>query len=962
MPLRRPFFYLPFLFLWLFSSPSFAGPYDPSLKWKTVQTAHFSIHFYEGEEELARKLAVITEEVYETLAGKFGKPWGRTEVVVVDQHDGANGFATVLPYNVIILRAVSPFAGSFLSDYDDWLRQLFAHEYTHIVHLSDVGYPAKLLKFAFGKIVAPNALTPGWVTEGLATYFESALTSRGRGRSPLTEMILRTDILNGRFLHLDQMNGRQYDWPSWLAQYLYGVEFWDYLSKTYGEESLIRFSHRYGASLRFFSLNSKAKQVFKKEGKGQSFYRLWNDWKISLEKQYAEVRREIEKAGLHEGAPFLQPKKGGSFSLPTWSPDGKSLAYLATSVHHPQELRLRDLEGGKERVLLKKRDIHQIAFSPDGKRLIVSNVGTWKRYYQYSDLHEIDLEMGKVKQLTKGKRARDPDVFVDGKIIAVLQGTGSSRLSILDPDKEEWRTLLEGGQFDHPRWLPDGRSVVVSRHLEGQRDLWIVGPKGAKKITSDLAVDDRPTVAATEQAIYFSSDRTGIPNIYRHDLKTGRTSQITNVLSGAFAPAISPDGKRVVFQYYNGRGFELKAMDLPHRPHPSLVTAVVTPLSRKGRGDMGASPLLTKDYNPFRRLFIPRYLLPNAALIDNAVFLSGRIGNTDPINRHLWYGGVTWRSDNNFFGLDGGYTYNRFLTPVFVGYSDFSVSYGDLFRTGADFFEERRRGFAGIGIPFSGQRLALNYFFEDRRAQSGLPAGRTLSTLGHYAGLYAQYSVGKIESTPAAISQERGQRMTAHFEISDRRLGSASQLQQQVVWGDARSYLLMPYAGHHVIALRAASGAAFGETFLQGNFSLGGSLGESPFVGASTRLFTLRGLPLATFSRDRAWVASAEYRFPLFRLQRGLGTLPISLNSGHFALFGDLGDAFNRGDLSLRPLLGVGGEFRGDFIVGYHVPVTGRLGYGVILTNRSRIAGTKDALTGNDARNGVLVLELGTSF
>jgi len=49
-------------------------------------------------------------------------------------------------------------------------------------------------------------------------------------------------------------------------------------------------------------------------------------------------------------------------------------------------------------------------------------------------------------------------------------------------------------------------------------------------------------------------------------------------------------------------------------------------------------------------------------------------------------------------------------------------------------------------------------------------------------------------------------------------------------------------------------------------------------------------------------------------------------------------------------------------VIGYYLPVTGRLGYGLILTNRQRIAGFADSLMGTDARNGVLILELGTSF
>jgi Tol biopolymer transport system component len=966
---------------------------DPSLRWKTVETEHFSIHFYEGEEEIARRLAGMAEEVYATLSGKFdARPWGRTQVVVVDNHDLANGFTTVIPYNLVVLRVVPPLSDSTLADYDDWLRELFIHEYTHVVHITDTRYPAKALKLLFGKLVAPNGLSPGWVTEGIATYFETAETNRGRGRSSFTDMLLRTDILKDRFLHLDQMAGTQYEWPAWQAQYLYGVGFWRYLAETYGEEKIAEFSHKYGASLWFFSLNNKAKRTFKKEGKGQSFYKLWREWKETLEQKYSRVREELEKEGLREGEPFLTPKKGESFSLVTFSPDGESVAYQANSIHHPQELRLRDLSSGRERVLLKKREIQQIGFSPDGTKLAVSNVGSHKRYNQFSDLHEITIESGKVKQLTKGKRARDPDFSPDGKkIVAVLQETGRAKLGVYDIETEEWKTVDEAFQFDHPRWLPDGRSVAVSIHAKGQRDLWIVDTLSGKRkrITSNIAIEDRPAVDHKNRTVYFSSDETGIPNLYRYDLKSGRIARVTNVLTGAFAPSVAPDGT-VAFQYYNGKGFEIRKIDEggmvgerfrgPVRRSQRIeATADGSRGSAEGGGDHATRGLAMeareesrrnletavppeRKYNAFKRLFIPRYILPNAALIDGSLFLSATINNFDPIYRHFWFADVTYRSDNNFVGFDLGYTYNRYLTPFFVGFSDFSVNYGDVFGLGTDFFEERRRAYAGIAVPLSPHRLSFYYFFEDRSEQSGLPAGTTLSTLGRYAGFFAQYAYTKTSGTAARISPEEGRRFTLNFELTDSLLGASNTLEQQVVWGDARIYLKMPYANHHVLALRGAGGIAFGDQLLQGNFGLGGSIGEGPFTGTSTRVFTLRGLPLVTFSRDRAWVASAEYRMPLFRLQRGLGTLPLALNSAHIAFFADIGDAFNRGNPSFRPLLGVGGELRGDFIVGWHLPIMGRLGYGVILTNRGRIAGLTDSLTGADARNGVLILELGTSF
>lgn len=986
-----------------------AGLTDPKLHWKTVKTEHFSIHYYEGEEKVVERLVTIAEDVYKNLTGKFdARPWGRTEVVVVDNHDLANGFTLIIPYNLVVLRAVPPFADSTLANYDDWIRELFIHEYTHVVHITDTDYPARALKVFLGKLMAPNGLTPGWVTEGIATYLETEQTTKGRGRSTFTDMLLRTDILNGRFQAIDEMAGTKYEWPAWQAQYLYGVGFWQFLAEKYGEDKMIEFSHNYGSSLRFFMLNSQAKRSYKKkrtpeeeklcsethwtdrgtyktkrtypetcDDVGRSFIKLWEEWKEELTRRYGETRAVLTAAGLQEGEGYLTPDKGGSYSMPTLSPDGKKLAYLATSIHHRSELRLKDLETQKDRVLLKGRDLQQMSFSPDGEKLALSYLTTHKRYNQYSDLFEIDLKTGKVKQLTHGARARDPDVNHDGRIVASVQKTGHGELAVFDPKTKEWKTIFTATQFDHPRWMPNGRDVVVSVHKNGQRDLWVIDSESGvgSRVTNDGAIEDRPIVDREARVVYYVSDKSGIANVYRYDPYTKSNKPVTNVLSGAFAPSLGPD-RSLVYQYYNGRGFEIRKAETravagelpaaPKGPSPGLSKTRgedggSLPASEEGNGAEGGILLAgAKKYSPFPKLLIPRYILPNFSFIDGAVFVSATLSNFDPLQRHYWFGDITYRSDNQFIGFDLGYTYNRYRPSFSVGFSDFSVNYGDVFGLGADFFEERRRAYGGVSVPFGSHRVSLQYFFEDRSEESGLPPGTTLSTLGRYAGFLAFYNYTRLRGTAAAISPEGGDRVTIGVEGTNSVLGSSNRLEQFVVGGDIRKYILMPYSKHHVIALRAAGGAAFGDKLLQGNFVLGGSLGESFITGSSTRLFTLRGLPLATFSRDRAWVASAEYRMPLFRLQRGIGTLPLALNSAHLAFFTDVGDAFN--NPSFRPLLGVGAEVRGDFVIGYHIPLMGRLGYGIILTNRDRIAGVPDSLTGADARNGVLILELGTSF
>src|SRR5262249_2031926 len=157
-----------------------------------------------------------------------------------DHTDVSNAFASTLPYNYILVYLTTPSGPSELSHYDDWLEDLFTHEFTHTLHLDRYGGIVKPLRWVFGRIVTPNGLTPGWVREGIAVFEESE-KGKGRNHSSFSDMMLRTDILNHQFLEIDEAVGLKTRWPGADAAYIYGGAFWDYLSKTYGEEKIAEF-------------------------------------------------------------------------------------------------------------------------------------------------------------------------------------------------------------------------------------------------------------------------------------------------------------------------------------------------------------------------------------------------------------------------------------------------------------------------------------------------------------------------------------------------------------------------------------------------------------------------------------------------------------------------------------------------------------------------------------------------
>src|SRR5439155_1751083 len=256
--------------------------FDPALRFRMLPTEHFTIYFHKGEERLAGRLAVIAEETWRILERPLGvMPPRRTQVVLADQTELANGYATPLPFDTIVIYTVSPSGSEFV--FGDWLRLAFTHEFTHIVHLDRSEGWARVVRSVFGRtpFAFPNIFLPIWQIEGLATYEESAITGEGRLHAGDFRAIVGEDARERRLEPLDRVNGGLTAWPSGLAPYAYGLGFHAYLAGEYGEE---KFGALALATAR--RVPYTASRVFKRIY-GKSLGELWRDYERRLEQSHS---------------------------------------------------------------------------------------------------------------------------------------------------------------------------------------------------------------------------------------------------------------------------------------------------------------------------------------------------------------------------------------------------------------------------------------------------------------------------------------------------------------------------------------------------------------------------------------------------------------------------------------------------------------------------------------------------
>jgi WD40-like Beta Propeller Repeat len=937
---------------------------DPYLEWYTVKSPHFRVHYHGGLEDIAQRTASSAESVYERLVPQLGwAPKQVTEIVVTDDTDSANGSATTLPYNTVRLFATAPDDMSPLGDYDNWINELVTHEYTHILQIDNTsGLPA-LGNAVLGKTFAPNQAQPRWILEGLAVVMESAHTSGGRLKSTQFDMYLRADVLDHRLARLDQISNPARRWPGGNLWYLYGAEFVGWIVNTYGPDTYAAVAADYGASIIPWGINRSIRRVT-----GRTYEQLYVGWQAYLEQKYAEQARAVRARGLREGRQMTH--RGYSAATPRFLPNNcptsagapGRLAYQrddgnTTAGVYTIDPSAADPDATAER--LARSNGQSLAF--DGEcSLYFDNVAPSQRLYSFDDLFRQPAGtsspsgMERTRQrLTVGERANAPDVSPDGQAITFVTnraGTSTLRIARLNAQHEieDERRLVPSAQYEQaytPRFSPDGEQVAYSAWTRGgYRDIRIVDVRTGSfyELMHDRAIDQQPSWSPDGKTLYFVSDRTGIPNVFAYDLEARSLSQVTNVLVGAYMPAVSNDGRTLVYVGYSSRGFDLFSMPL----EPSRFLPAPAALDDRAEGfEPGLShawPI--ESFNPLPTLRPRAYTL---------AYGPGTFGNTltvatsgaDAIGRHAFDASLAIPvTDHGEVQGSGDYAYNRlpfsFRASVFRSATPRAdYRYGDHRPLTTEHLTGVSTGISWAAPgEFDGQSVALSYTIAN--FSRDLPVGAaadpySLVTVtpdrGYLGVLRLGYGYSNAQSTAYAISGEKGFSLGLSLDEAAHALGSESTL--TAFGGVLTAYQLLPWGQHHVLALGLSGGTSLGSYSRRGLYSTGGFVDASLYDEYNSVVrqsaFVLRGYAPGQFVGTAYNLLNAEYRFPLIYADRGLSTLPVFLRTLSGVLFFDLGGAYNKLDPNhpfqvLHP--SIGGELWVDAVTGYFIQSNLRLG------------------------------------
>ena len=488
-------------------------------------------------------------------------------LLLTDWEDDGNGGATPLPRSLIQIGMAPISMSYYIGPSSERYRQLFRHEYTHIVmtdkyNSKDLGWrdffgtkvateSAHPISALWSYLCVPRWYAPRWYQEGIACFMETWLGGGvGRALGGYDEMYFRSIIHGGEPLFSVvglETEGSTMDFQVGANAYLYGTRFVNYITAQYGYDKLIQFYNRTENSRTYFG--SQFKKVY-----GRPLRQVWNEWKVEEKKHQEANLAAVREYPLTQTVP-LTKEPLGSVSPFVYDPaTGKAYAAMNApgDFAHITEV---DLNTGRQR---KVTDLYGIqlynpafvALDQNGQRLIYTTNNAKMRGLEVYDL--------KKKRVVKRLNLQRVNNIVYDNAADCLYGLFSNggKQSIIRYDRN----------LEHPEVIyafPFGVSVFDMDVSHDGKLLSMVrqGDNGEHTLllfrTEDLAnanyqVEELVNwedsnlgqfrFSLDDRYLIGSSYYTGVSNLWQINLETREMDLLSNTEIGLFAPLeIAPD-------------------------------------------------------------------------------------------------------------------------------------------------------------------------------------------------------------------------------------------------------------------------------------------------------------------------------------------------------------------------------------------------------------------------------------
>lgn len=261
-----------------------------------------------------------------------------------------------------------------------------------------------------------------------------------------------------------------------------------------------------------------------------------------------------------------------SLGEPALSPDRSEIAFVSGG-----DIWTVPAKGGEAHLLVSHPATEsRPLYSPDGTKLAFTSTRTGN-----GDIYVLTFTTGEVKRLTYS----DSNDLLDGWSRDGKWLYFSSNVNDINQAQDVFRVSVKGGtplEVLHDRFYnefrgapsPDGMQIAfVAKGISGNQwwrhghshldesEIWLKAIADKDPYQCLVAEDAKqgwPMWSGDGKDLYYTSDRTGVENIFRQPINGGPAKQISHLQDGRLLwPSISYDGREIVFE----RGFKIWKLD-----------------------------------------------------------------------------------------------------------------------------------------------------------------------------------------------------------------------------------------------------------------------------------------------------------------------------------------------------------------------------------------------------------------
>lgn len=272
----------------------------------------------------------------------------------------------------------------------------------------------------------------------------------------------------------------------------------------------------------------------------------------------------------------------------SWSPDGKSLAYIR-NTGAPPAVMIREIQTGEERAYpIARLGLQQARWLPDSSGVVVFVRGDSDA--QGGFMYSLDLRSGEYKKLVASPAGRSGVVAIspDGKSLYVGEEGANAReifcVDLASGSERSIGTLPSGGGTPGLSISPDGTSLVAQTWADqpkrlGRLIIVKTDGSGTRELLSSFPADRTLSVvrwtADGRHILYFTTAENGDWRLMRISPTGGQpefagldSTKLTGTVRipppGPFSPLsmdASPDGTQIVFAFRPALHTELWTLD-----------------------------------------------------------------------------------------------------------------------------------------------------------------------------------------------------------------------------------------------------------------------------------------------------------------------------------------------------------------------------------------------------------------